>query len=143
MQAKDGQVAKFMARNNRPYEILEAYPKSSTYKLLLPESSKQFPTFHVSQLWPHHENDATLFPSHKLERPGTIIMAKGLTEYFINHILDKRPCGCGKQYLICWLSYGPELDLWLPHSELSETKALASWDLHVMDPNNFLITEGV
>jgi len=128
MQAKDGQVAKFMARNDGPYKILEAYPESLTYKLLLPASSKQFPVFHVSQLQPHQENDATLFPSHKLECPRPIITKDGSTEYFIEHILDERPHGCGKQYLICWLGYEPESDLWLLHSELLDTEALATWE---------------
>jgi hypothetical protein len=63
MQAKDGRVVKFMVRNDSPYKILEAYPKSSTYKLLLPTLSKQLPTFHVSQLRPHHQNDKALFPA--------------------------------------------------------------------------------
>lgn len=50
MQAKDGCMAKFMARYDGPYKILEAYPDSLTYKLLLPTASKQTPLFHVSQL---------------------------------------------------------------------------------------------
>lgn len=128
MQARDGHVAKFMARYDGPYEILEAYPDSSTYKLLLPASSKQTPLFHVSQLQPHLENDATLFPSPELQRPGPIITEQGATEYFIDHILDERPRGRGKQYLVRWLGYGPESDLWLPWSELLETEALASWE---------------
>jgi hypothetical protein len=67
IQAKDRQVAKFMARYDGPYKILESYPDSSTYKLQLPNSSNQFSVFHVSQLHPHHENDLELFPSCKLK----------------------------------------------------------------------------
>ena len=63
MQVKDDHMAKFMARWDGPYEVLEAYPDTSMYKLLLPSTSKQTPMFHISQLQPHHENDATLFPS--------------------------------------------------------------------------------
>jgi hypothetical protein len=33
MQAKDGRVAKLMARYDGPYKILEAYPDTSTYKI--------------------------------------------------------------------------------------------------------------
>jgi hypothetical protein len=128
MQAKDGRVAKFMARWDGPYEVLEAYPDTSTYKLQLPPSSKQTPVFHVSQLQPHHENDPTLFPARELKRPGPIITAEGSTEYFIDHILDERPRGRGRQYLVRWLGYGPESDLWLPRSELLDTEALVAWE---------------
>lgn len=62
MQQKDGRVAKFMPRFDGPYDILEAYPESSTYKLLLPTSAKQHPNFHVSQLRRHIPNDPELFP---------------------------------------------------------------------------------
>lgn len=97
MQAKDGQVAKFMLRCDGPYKVLEAYPATSTYKLLLPPASKQIPVFHVSQLQPHHENDAVLFPSQELECPRPIITKDGTSEYFIDCILDKCPQGCGRQ----------------------------------------------
>lgn len=82
-------VAKFMVRQDGPYEIIEVYPELSTYKLLLPPSSKQIPLFHVSQLQPHHKNDVTLFPSRELEHPGPIITKDGSSEYFIEHIMDE------------------------------------------------------
>jgi hypothetical protein len=42
MQAKDGRVAKFMARYDGLYQVLEAFPKTSTYKLKLPTTSNVF-----------------------------------------------------------------------------------------------------
>jgi Chromo (CHRromatin Organisation MOdifier) domain len=127
MQAKDGRVAKFMPRFDGPYEVLEAYPESSTYKLALPHASKQCPSFHVSQLRPYIENDAELFPARELARPGPIVTEADTTEYFIEYILDERPRGRGKQYLVRWVGYGPDADLWIPCSELLETEALDKW----------------
>ena len=89
MQAKGGQVAKFMPRWDGPFKILEAFLNVSTYKLDLPDTTKQYPMFHVSQLQPHHENNAILFPLQELEQPGPIITINGMTEYFIDHIIDE------------------------------------------------------
>jgi hypothetical protein len=131
MQAKDGRVAKFMPRFDGPFEITNAYPDSSTYRLLLPSTSKIVPTFHASQLRQHLANDDTLFPERAFVAPGPVIMAEGSTEYFIEKILDKRPRGRGHQYLVRWLAYGPEHDLWLPQSELIDTEALLNYEKSV------------
>jgi hypothetical protein len=32
----------------------------------------------------------------------------------IDKIIDQRTRGRGKQFLVRWLGYGPEADLWLP-----------------------------
>jgi hypothetical protein len=64
----------------------------------------------------------------ELQRPEPIITENGLMEYFVDHILDKHPQGCGKQYLVHWFGYGLESDLWLPHSKLLNMEALALWD---------------
>ena len=41
--------------------------------------------------------------------------------------MDERTRGRGKQYLVRWIGYGPESDLWLPRSELLGTQALENW----------------
>lgn len=128
MQAKDGRVAKFMPRFDGPYKILRAYPDTSSYTLELPPTSKQFPTFHSSQLQPFVANDDNLFPSRSLTKPPPILTPDGQTEYFIDKILDERPRGRGRQYLVRWSGYGPESDLWLPGSELADTLALEQWE---------------
>lgn len=110
MRAKDGRVAKFMPRFDGPYNVLEAHPDTSTYRLLLPPS-----------------NNPELFPNRELERPGPIVTEDGVTEYFIDKILDERSRGRGKQYLVQWKGYGAESDLWLPRTELLETEALETW----------------
>jgi hypothetical protein len=128
MQKRDGRCTKFMPRFDGPYEIIEAYPDSSMYKLKMPPSSHVHPTFHSSQLCPFLENVNELFVEQKLTPPSSIVTADGSTEYFIEQILDLWPHGWGWQYLVWWQGYGPEHDLWLPRSELLEMEALASWE---------------
>jgi hypothetical protein len=50
MQMKDRHVAKFMPHWDGPFEIMEAFPESSTYRLNLPEGAIKYPVFHVLQL---------------------------------------------------------------------------------------------
>lgn len=128
MQAKSGCVARFMPRFDGPYKITEAYPATSDYKLVLPVTSKAINTFHVSHLQPYIANDDELFPGRTLVRLGPVVMAEGTTEFYIEKILDRQPRGRGKQYLVWWLGYGPEHDLWLPQSELLDTEALAKYE---------------
>lgn len=127
MQAKDGWVAKFMPRYDGPFKVLKAYPDSSTYTLHLPKYSKIHWTFHSSLLRPHIENDPELFPGRTLERPGPIVTTEGEMEYFIDKIIDQRTRGRGKQYLVRWLGYSPESDLWLPRRKLADTEAYTKW----------------
>lgn len=128
MWAKDGWVAKFMPRFDGPYEVTQAFPKSSSYKLQLPLTSKAHPTFHVAQLCTHVPNDDTFFPKCAHIAPKPLVTTDGTTEYFIDKILDCRPRGWGHQFLVHWSGYGPEHDLWLPRSELLETEALALYE---------------
>lgn len=128
MQKKSSRVAKFMPRWDGPYKILEAFPKSSTYKLALPPPSSQYSMFHVSHLKIHVQNDDELFPGRTMEHLGPIVTTEGSTEFFIEKILDEWPWGRGKQYLVCWKGYGADSDLWLPRSELLETEALEQWE---------------
>ncbi|KAF8230108.1 hypothetical protein L208DRAFT_1035467, partial [Tricholoma matsutake] len=50
--------------------------------------------------------------SHKCTMPGPIITLEGSTGYFIDKLLD------WKQYLVQWLGYGLEHNMWLPRSKL-------------------------
>ena len=88
MQAKDGHVAKFMPRYDGPYEIIQAFPEDSTYRLQLPLTSKVHPNFHVSQLRPFLMNDDKNYPDRKHTTPGPIVTTDGSTEYFIEKLLD-------------------------------------------------------
>ena len=129
-QKKEGHVAKFMPRYDRLYTIVKAFPESSMYTLHLLASSHVFPSFHVSLLKKFNINDPDLFPECELTKPRPIVTADGQDEYFIEKILDKWKRGHGRQYLIHWLGYSPEGDLWLPRSELLKTEALELWEEH-------------
>ena len=102
-------------------------PEFSAYTLDLPNSPNIFPTFHASQLKRFNENDTSLFPSREHARPSPIMTPKGLEEYAIEKIIDKRRHGRGYQYLVCWAGHGPEEDHWLPRCELEECEALDVW----------------
>jgi hypothetical protein len=126
-QVKDSRVAKFMPRFDGPFEVVKAFLDSSTYILCLPEHTKIHQTFHASLLCPFIGNDTDLFPSRALEKPGPVVTADGEVEYFIEKILDERTHGKGKQFLVRWLGYGADADLWLPCQELANTEAYANW----------------
>ncbi|RDB19147.1 hypothetical protein Hypma_014227 [Hypsizygus marmoreus] len=128
MQRKDGRVAKFMPRFDGPYKVITSHPETSSYTLDLPPHSKIFPTFHASLLQPFHHNDDDLFPSRALAMPGLVVTPDGEEEFYVNKIIDVRRRGRGKQYLVRWLGYGPEHDLWRPGSEMADTVALDDWE---------------
>lgn len=111
-------VAKFMPRFDGPYNILSANPKSSTYTLDLPEHTNVYPTFHASELKRHIPNDATLYPSRKLQRPGPIVTATGSQEWEIEEVLDKRKRRRG---------YGAENDVWVTRQYLEGTDVLQEY----------------
>ena len=100
MQMKDGQVMKFMPHYDGPYDVIQAHPKSSSYKLVLPATSKAHPTFHVMNLWLYIPNDDTLFPEWASHAPQPLITADGSMEYFIDCILKQRAQGQGHQFLV-------------------------------------------
>ena len=73
-------------------------------------------------------NDDENYPDRKHTMPGPIVTTDRSTEYFIKKLLDCRPRGRGKQYLVQWVGYGPEHNLWLPRSELLEMAALEAFE---------------
>ncbi|TFY52450.1 hypothetical protein EVJ58_g10012 [Rhodofomes roseus] len=120
-------AAKFFPRYDGPYPVKEAHPESSTYVLDLPDWMNIHPTFHTSELKAHNANDAQLFPGREFEQPGPVLTIDGQEEYYVDHILDERPRGRGRQYLVRWKGWGPEHDSWLPGRELQDNAALDKW----------------
>jgi hypothetical protein len=127
MQKNSDRVAKFMPRFNGPFLVIKVFPEKSVYTLDLPNEPNHFPTFHASLLQKFIPNDDNLFPSRALPQPGPVVTDNGEEEWFINHILDERARGKGKQYLVRWRGWGAEEDRWLPGRELKDTKALEHW----------------
>jgi len=121
-------VAKFMPRFNGPYKIISAHPESSSYTLDLPAHTNIHPTFHTSELKKQVPNNPILYPSRELQRPHPVITPSGAEEWEIEHILDRRPCGRGFQYLVRWKNYGPEADMWLAGSEVDGSDALQEYN---------------
>jgi Chromo (CHRromatin Organisation MOdifier) domain len=121
-------AAKFFPRWDGPYEVVQAYPATSTYTLDLPESMNIFPTFHATQLKLYHANDDSMFPTRAHIRPPPLKFADGSEEYFIDSILDERKIGRGRRYLVRWKGYGVEDDSWVAGAELKGTDALKDWE---------------
>ncbi|PSS05113.1 hypothetical protein PHLCEN_2v3940 [Hermanssonia centrifuga] len=125
MQCGDNRVAKFMIHWDGPYDVVQAWPDSSVYTLDLQEHSNVFPTFHSSLLKPHVANDDLRYPSRAHEEPSPVLDPDtGEEHQFVEQILDRRKRGRGWQYLVRWVGFGPEHDLWLPGSQVDDLEAL-------------------
>ncbi len=48
----------------------------------------------------------------------------GEEHQLVERILDRRRRGRGWQYLVRWVGFGPEHDLWLPGSRVDDLEAL-------------------
>jgi hypothetical protein len=89
-KARDkSRVAKFFPCWDGPFTVTRSFPEMSSYSLDLPNSPNMFPTYHASLLKRHNKNDALLFPSRELERPGPVVTENGLEEYHIEKIIDE------------------------------------------------------
>jgi hypothetical protein len=85
-----------------------------------------FPVFHTSEIEPYIENNNELFPGHKLECPGLIIIDLG-KEHEVADIIDQRKHGHGFQYLVRWACHKDEDTRWLPGHEVTHLDALRNW----------------
>ena len=86
------------------------------------------PTFHASELKPHHANDNEMFPGRRFSRPEPIITESGDEEFLVDRILDARRRGRGMQYLVRWLGYDAGQDSWVPGAALKDCVALNAWE---------------
>jgi hypothetical protein len=129
----DGRVAKYMPCFDGPYKVIAKHAECSTYTLDLHNQPNVFPVFHASELEPFIENDNELFPARKLAEPEPILNDQGEKEWFIEEIIDERPRGRGKQYLVRFTGYGPGGDQWLPARELAQAEALDRWLARTQD----------
>ena len=81
-----------------------------SYELILPNSLKIHPVFHVSLLKP------TVLDPFPDRGPGPPepVMVDGDEEYEVEAIVDCRKRGNQLQYLVKWKGYGPEENSWEP-----------------------------
>jgi hypothetical protein len=127
MQANSDRVTKFMPQYDGPFVVTHAHPETSTYTLLLPNELNRFPTFHSSLLWKFSPTDYDLFPTRSLPQPGPVVTPGGQEEWVIRGIIDERPRGWGKQYLVHWVGWSEEENRWLAGREVAEAKVLDRW----------------
>jgi len=103
-------ITKFIPCFDGPYKIINSMPEFLAYTLELLNSPNIFPTFHALQLKHFTKNNALLFPSWEHISPGPIMTSDGMEEYAFDRIIDEQCRGRGRQYLVCWVGYGPEED---------------------------------
>ena len=72
-------------------------------------------------------NDKAIFPNQGHPRPGPVLTSNGLEEHQIKSILDSRCQGHRWQFLVWWVSFGPEDNEWLGLLMLEDCKALDQW----------------
>lgn len=116
-----------MPRFDGPWQITEAHPETSTYKLNLPHTTNIFPTFHASQIKPFILNDDEIFPSCKNAEIPEPILVDGVLENYVDRILNFKKRNRKPSHLACWVGFGPEHDEWLPASMLEDNEALDRW----------------
>ncbi|KAF8220617.1 hypothetical protein L208DRAFT_1048023, partial [Tricholoma matsutake] len=58
-------------------------------------------------------NNGNLFPAREYPMSGPVITIDGMEEHTIEKIMDERKRGHGMQYLIHWVGYQPDHDLWM------------------------------
>ena len=88
-----------------------------------------------------HANSSTYAPSQQnqpdvpvepslqeIRGPEPILNERGEKEWYIDKIIDEKPKGRGKEYLVSWRGFGPEHNTWLPAKNLAETQALDLWE---------------
>ena len=127
MQTGEGRVAKFMPRWDGKYKVIEAYPESSVYRLLIPTAPPHaYTLFHASELKPYLANDDDLFPSRRLQELPPVIVDNE-EEWVVEKIVDQRRRRRGYQYRVRWKGYGIGDDSWLPRRELENCEALETW----------------
>lgn len=102
-----------------PFKILQRISPVA-YCLILPQTLRINPMFHVSQL-------QTVLCSHLAEpAPPTpqLRMVGGSLAFTVLRILDSRQVRGHYQYLVDWESYGPEAHSWVPARDIMDPKLI-------------------
>ena len=124
---QDSRAAKLFPRWDGPYEIIDAFPETSTYRLALPPGDKAHPVFHSSKLKIYHENDPEKYAHRELPRPDPIDIDGG-QEWVVEAIVDEKGKGRNKRFLIKWEGYPDSENTWEPAANVEETEAMEIWE---------------
>ena len=88
------------------------------YELDLPPNMTMHPVFHVSLLKRYYTNGV-------MGPPPPPIVIDGEEENEVEEILTHKPqTGRPKEYLIKWVGYGPEHNLWIPASDKQNSQEM-------------------
>jgi len=124
---RKGRSAKFYPRFAGPFGIIDAKPKTSTYKLQLPpEYSTTHPMFHAKRLKPAIDNDNDLFPARAMPKPPPVI-DEADDKYEIEYIRDHRDTARGRQYLVHWLGYPDTDDEWIHEGNIDARELIEEY----------------
>jgi RNase H-like domain found in reverse transcriptase/Reverse transcriptase (RNA-dependent DNA polymerase)/Integrase zinc binding domain/Integrase core domain/Chromo (CHRromatin Organisation MOdifier) domain/Retroviral aspartyl protease len=91
------------------------------YRLRLPSSMRIHPVFHVALLKPYVSNQ---IQGRIIAPPPPVQLDDGSEEYEVEEILDSRQRRGKKEYLVSYVGFGPDHDLWLPLSDLGNSQEL-------------------
>ena len=110
-----------------PYKVLERIGRLA-YRLELPEHWKVHPVISVAHLEPA-KDDA--FNRPQPDHPEPIYVdgdTENMKSFEVEAVLNKRERRRGRkvitEYLIRWVGYGPDYDVWYPLSALNDCKEL-------------------
>ena len=113
-------AAKFIARYDGPYAVLDTHPSASTVTLDLPDTPTVFPTFHINLVKPFLPNDNTTYPHRTIDESQ---------EFFVESIIDHRTRGRGHQFLVKFQGYPAFYDRWLAGKDLDGDSALVEYKI--------------
>jgi transposase InsO family protein len=115
-----GRSAKFYPRYLGPFEIAEARPETSNYKLDLPNDYRIHPVFHAKLLKPYIANNEEQFPLREPPRPPPLVPDDN--QYEVDKVLDHKQERRGRRtvdkYKVRWTGYGEESDSWVPEEDI-------------------------
>ena len=98
-----------------PLEILEIRGPNTVRIEVPPKLSRIEPLQNVLNLKPYHERPPEIGPTNAQAQPDLV---DGEEEYEVEDILAHRAKGRTTEYLVRFVSCGPEDDLWLPEKNL-------------------------
>jgi hypothetical protein len=103
-----------------PYEVVKQV-STHAYRLKLPSNSKIHDVFHVNKLEPYTNNTI----ENRTQPPPEPEIIEGEEEYEVQEILDSKINKRYKEplrYLVRWVGYGPDADLWISPSMLKNAQ---------------------
>lgn len=120
-----GEAKKLVQRYIGPFEITGIVSPTS-YRLRLPDTYPMHNVVNLEHLTKYtrsHDPSRTILPN-----PRDFIQAS--EEYEVDKIVQEKTVKGKKLYLVRWIGYGAEHDLWLSRYELRNApEILANWDL--------------